>query len=67
MLNTIISYDTHGKGIPYLSSAFKYDSDVKLIETILGVITVLIEYWPPTPENVNYLISNNLTSLKIIK
>lgn len=44
MLNTIISYDTHGKGIPYLSSAFKYDSDVKLIETILGVITVLIEY-----------------------
>lgn len=49
MLNTIIAYDTHGNGIPYLSSTFKYDPDVKLIESVLGVLTVLIEYRPPTP------------------
>jgi len=67
MLNTVIAYDTHGKGIPYLSSTFKYDSDVKLIETVLGVLTVLIEYRPPTKENVAYLIENGLTSLLIIK
>ncbi len=63
MLNTVIAYDTHGKGIPYLSAAMKFDSDVKLIETLIGVLTVLIEYRPPTPDNVKYLISNGLTSL----
>jgi|JI9StandDraft_1071089.scaffolds.fasta_scaffold343372_2 hypothetical protein len=58
MVNTVISYDTHGKGIPYISATFKYDSDVKLIEVILGVLPILIEYRPPKKSNVSFLIEN---------
>lgn len=63
----MISYDTVGRGIPYFSAATSFDTDVKLIKSIIPVLSALIEYRPPTKENVNELISGGFTSVKLIK
>lgn len=67
MVNTVIAYDTVGRGIPYFSAATSFDSDVKLIKTILPVLCALIEYRPPTKENVTDLINGGFSSIKQIK
>ena len=67
LLNTVIDYDTHGSGIPYISASFKYDSDSLLIEQCLGILNVLIEYRPPTKDNVKFLIDGGFSSLKHIR
>ena len=67
LVNTVISYDTVGRGIPYFSAATAWDSDVKLIKSILPVLCCLIEYRPPTQENVKELINGGFTSIKLIK
>jgi len=67
LMNTVISYDTVGRGIPYFSAATSFDTDVKLIKSIIPVLSALIEYRPPTKENVNELISGGFTSVKLIK
>ena len=66
LINTVISYDTVGKGLPYFSTSHSFDSDVKLIKVIIPVLCVLIEYRPPTKENVHELISGGFLSLKCI-
>jgi len=67
LLNTVIAYDTVGKGIPYFSTSQGWDSDVKLIKSIIPVLCCLIEYRPPTKENVVDLINGGYSSLKHIK
>jgi hypothetical protein len=67
LMNTLISYDTVGKGIPYISTSHGFDIDVKLIQTIIPVLCTLIEYRPPTKENVTELISGGLLGLKCIE
>ncbi len=67
MLNTIIDYDTQGNGVPYISSSFKYDSDVLLIENCLACLNVLIEFRPPTKENVAFLIEGGFAPLKLLR
>ena len=66
LLNTVISYDTVGWGIPYFSAATSFDSDVKLIKSIIPVLCCLIEYRPPTKENVVELIEGGFLGLKHI-
>lgn len=67
LLNTIIDYDTVGKGLPYLSHSFKYDPDVLLIEACFSVLNCLNEYRPPTVQNVSDLVDGGLVSLQHIR
>ena len=67
LLNTVIDYDTVGFKIPYISWSTAYSPDVKLIDACLGVLNVLNEYKPPTPENVNFLIKGGLVSLEKLR
>lgn len=67
LLNTVIDYDTVGKGLPYLSHTFSYDPDVLLIESSLAVLNILNEYRPPTIQNVNDLTEGGLVSLQQIR
>lgn len=66
LLNNIISYDIEGYKIPYLSSLNTQGDIEKLLEIGLHVLLVLIEYKPPTEENLKYLIDGGYISLKRI-
>lgn len=66
LLNNIISYDIEGYKIPYLSSLNTQGDIEKLLEIGLHVLLVLIEYKPPTEENLKYLIDGGYVSLKRI-
>lgn len=66
LLNTIISYDTEGYKIPYFSSVNTQGVGEKLLEAGLHVLLVLIEYKPPTEDNLKYLIDGGYISLKRI-
>jgi hypothetical protein len=66
MLNQIISYDLEGYKIPYLSSMNAQGDSEKLLEIGLHVLLVLIEYKPPTEDNLKYLIDGGYVSLKQI-
>lgn len=67
MLNTILSYDCTGYGIPYLS-AIDQSGDQETITTLsLHLLLILIEYKPPSLENLTYLIKGGHTSLTRIK
>lgn len=65
-MNNIISYDIEGYKIPYFSAVNTQGQQERLIEIGLHVLLVLIEYKPPTPENLKYLIDGGYTSLKKI-
>lgn len=66
LLNQIISYDTEGYRIPYFSSVNTHGESERLLEIGLHVLLVLIEYKPPTEENLKYLIDGGYISLKRI-
>lgn len=66
LLNQIISYDTEGYRIPYFSSVNTQGDSEKLLEIGLHVLLVLIEYKPPTEDNLKYLIDGGYVSLKKI-
>lgn len=78
LVNTIISYDCQGyvssilpnnisQGIPYLS-AIDSSGDQESITTLsLHLLLILIEYKPPSLENLSYLIKGGHTSLNRIK
>ncbi len=70
ILNTVAAYDTKGLlgiGVPYLSAVSTWDRAAKLVETALAVINVMIEYRPPTKDNVKFLIDGGFVSLKRIR
>lgn len=66
LLNNLISYDPEGYKIPYFSSVNTQGESEKLLEIGLHVLLVLIEYKPPTEENMKYLIEGGYVSLKRI-
>ena len=66
LLNNIISYDIEGYRIPYFSSVNVNGDNEKLLELGLHILLILIEYKPPTEENMIYLINGGYTSLKKI-
>jgi len=65
-MNNIISYDIEGYKIPYISAVNTQGQQEKLVEIGLHVLLILIEYKPPTPENLKYLIDGGYLSLKKI-
>ena len=70
LLNTVTSYDTHGLlgvGIPYVSSSDTFVREVKFMESVLSVFNVMMEYRPPTKDNVKFLIDGGFQSLKAIR
>lgn len=64
LLNNIISYDLEGYKIPYLSAVNTQGKQEKLIEIGLHVLLILIEYKPPTTDNLKYLLEGGYVSLK---
>lgn len=64
LLNTVISYDCQGYGIPYMSSV-QAQGEVETLTTLsLHVLIILIEYKPPSLDNLKYLIQGGHPTLK---
>lgn len=63
LLNTVISYDTQGMGLPYLSSVNEVGVSEALVDLSLHIILILIEYKPPTKENLVYLVKGGYISI----
>lgn len=53
-----------GYSIPYLSSVNTQGLSEKLLEISLDILLILIEYKPPTEENLQYLMDGGYLSLK---
>jgi hypothetical protein len=67
LVNTIIAYDCQGYGIPYLS-AIDTSGDQETLTTLsLNLLLILIEYKPPSFENLSYLIKGGHTSLNRVR
>ncbi len=63
LLNNVLSYDCQGYGIPYLS-AIDQGGDIEVMTTLsLHLLLVLIEYKPPSLENMKHLINGGHVSL----
>ena len=59
----MLSYDCHGYGIPYLS-AIDQGGDIEVMTTLsLHVLLTLIEYKPPSIDNLRHLINGGHVSL----
>jgi len=67
LVNTIIAYDTQGYGIPYLSAIDSSGDQETLTTLSLHLLLILIEYKPPSFENLTYLIRGGHTSLNRVK
>jgi hypothetical protein len=67
LCNFILGYDPSGYGIPYFSSIDAGGADEQLIDAALHSLLILIEYKPPSKENVSYLIKGRHLSLNAIK
>lgn len=67
LVNTIIAYDTQGYGIPYLSAIDSTGEPENLTTLSLHLMLILIEYKPPSFENLTYLIRGGHTSLNKVK
>ena len=66
LINFIVSYDCSGYGIPYLSAIDQTGDRETLVTLCLHLILILIEYKPPSIENLRYLINGGHPSLKKI-
>lgn len=66
LINTIISYDCQGYGIPYMSSISTQGDTETLTTLALHALLILIEYKPPSLENLKYLIAGGHTTLNKI-
>ena len=67
LVNTALSYDCAGYGIPYLS-AIDQGGDTEVLTTLsLHLLLVMLEYKPPSLENLQYLINGGHVSLSKLK
>ncbi len=66
-MNTIIAYDCQGYGIPYLSAIDDRGDQETLTTLCLDLLLILIEYKPPSNENLTYLIRGGHVSLNRVK
>ena len=67
LVNTIIAYDCQGYGIPYLSAIDDRGDQETLTTLCLDLLLILIEYKPPSNENLTYLIRGGHISLNRVK
>lgn len=63
LVNVIISYDVHGYGLPYLSAIDQQGEPETLVTLSAHLLLVLIEYKPPSLDNLNFLIQGGHLSL----
>lgn len=66
LINLIISYDCVGYGIPFISSIDSQGDHETLTTLALHLMLILIEYKPPSIDNLRYLINGGHPSLKKI-
>jgi hypothetical protein len=66
LVNIIISYDCAGYGIPYISAIDTAGDKETLTTLALHLMLILIEYKPPSIDNLRYLINGGHPSLKKI-
>lgn len=66
LINVVISYDCAGYGIPYMSSVDTAGDTETLTTLALHLLLILIEYKPPSIDNLSYLIQGGHPSLKRI-
>lgn len=67
LVNTIISYDCAGYGVPYLSSIDNYGEPELLANLSIHLLLILLEYKPPSIENLTYLIEGGHVPLNKVK
>jgi len=63
LINSIISYDVAGYGLPYLSAIDQQGEQESLVTLSVHLLLVLIEYKPPSLDNLNFLIQGGHISL----
>mmetsp|Transcript_17022 Transcript_17022/g.26286 ORF Transcript_17022/g.26286 Transcript_17022/m.26286 type:complete len:222 (-) Transcript_17022:2372-3037(-) len=63
LINVIISYDVQGYGVPYLSAIDHAGEQETLVTLATHLLLVLIEYKPPSLDNLNFLIRGGHISL----
>jgi uncharacterized membrane protein len=56
LVNVITAYDCAGYGIPYMSSIDQNGDEETLTTLSLHLLLILIEYKPPSIDNLKYLI-----------
>jgi hypothetical protein len=56
LVNVITSYDCNGYGIPYMSSIDQNGDEETLTTLCLHLLLILIEYKPPSIDNLKYLL-----------
>lgn len=67
LVNSVVSYDVSGYGVPYLSSVDPMGEAEVFTTTCLHILLILIEYKPPSAQNLNFLIQGGHVSLTLVK
>lgn len=63
LINVIVSYDVSGYGLPYLSAIDQAGEQEMLVTLAIHLLLILIEYKPPSLDNLNFLIRGGHISL----
>lgn len=63
LINVIVSYDVSGYGLPYLSAIDQQGEQEMLVTLAIHLLLILIEYKPPSLDNLNFLIRGGHISL----
>ena len=63
LINVIVSYDVSGYGVPYLSAIDQGGDQEVLVTLAIHLLLTLIEYKPPSLDNLNFLLSGGHISL----
>jgi len=63
LINVICSYDVSGYGVPYLSAIDQGGEQEVLVTLAIHLMLILIEYKPPSLDNLNFLIRGGHISL----
>ena len=63
LINVIASYDVSGYGLPYLSAIDQAGEQEMLVTLAIHLLLILIEYKPPSLDNLNFLIKGGHISL----
>lgn len=63
LINVIVSYDVSGYGLPYLSAIDQSGEQETLVTLSIHLLLILIEYKPPSFDNLNFLIRGGHISL----
>jgi len=63
LINIIVSYDVTGYGVPYISAIDQAGEQEVLVTLAIHLLLILIEYKPPSFDNLNFLIRGGHISL----